>query len=186
MRRAFRMIALASAMLSLGTSQTTPAAQTVDLEAMERFMHSSTVRVVWSQEIARFDTDRGHSVITALVAEDGRQNPRRMRGIGIELLQGRVSDVVYTEEGLLERLRGALNEITTGLPIFRARASRGCFGSGVFWQQTGHAFSASACLRPEWSGLSVGTGAAMFEFTGLDAMAFTAAIDKAMNELKLH
>src|SRR5258706_5274340 len=165
-----RVIAFCGFILTIGYGQNTnPAAS--QLEAMERFASKTTAQVVWSKEIGRIETDQGHAVITALILEDGTQTPRQMRGVRIELTGANLKDQVYTSEDLLGRLIQALDEISNGLPDFHSRVAAGrssCFGSGVFWQQGGHAFSASQCFFPDWSGLSVDTGSANFRFTALD------------------
>ena len=179
MNSAFRMMAICSLFLKVGLCQT-------PLEAFEHFAKRPTSRVVWSKEVGRIDTDRAHAVITALIVEDATSKPQRMRGIRIDLSEGDVKDQVYTSEDLLERLTNALNEVADGLPYFLSRGSTSsnrCFGSGVFWQQTGHAFSASSCFIGDWYGLSVNTGDASFRFTGVHPSAFVIAIGRAKDEL---
>ncbi len=108
-----------------------------------------------------------------------------MRGIQIDLTDGDVKDEVYTGDEFLGRLIEALDEISHGLPRFLAQShSRGCFGSGVFWQQEGHAFSASYCTFPDWEGLTVGTGSASFRFPRVLPSLFAGAIARGRDELK--
>ncbi len=183
-----RVIAFCGFILTIGYGQNTnPAAS--QLEAMERFASKPTAQVAWSKEIDRIDTDQAHAVITALGLDDRTQTPQQMRGVRIDLTGANLNDRVYTSEDLLERLTRALDEISNGPPDFHARVAVGrssCFGSGVFWQQGGHAFSASQCIFPDWSGLSVETGSASFRFTALDPSSFAAAISHAREELKKH
>ena len=149
MYSACRVIAFCGFSLAIGYGQNTnPAAS--QLEAMERFASKTTAQVVWSKEIGRIGTDQGHAVITALIVQDGTQTPRQMRGVRIEMTGANLKDQVYTSEDLLGRLIQALDEISNGLPDFHSRVAAGrssCFGSGVFWQQGGHAFSASQGCR---------------------------------------
>jgi hypothetical protein len=167
MNSAFRVITICSLFLKIGSGQTS-------LEAFEHFAKRPTARIVWSK------------VVTALIVEDAKSNPSRMRGVRIDLSEGDVKDQVYTSEDLMERLSGALNEIADGLPYFLSRGSTSsnrCFGSGVFWQQTGHAFSASSCFIGDWYGLSVNTGNGGFRFTGIQPSSFVIAIGRAKDEL---
>lgn len=167
-----------------------PKPSAAQLEAMERFARHPAARVSWSNEVDRIEAGRAHAVVTAMVVEDASQPPKRMRGIRIDLVDGDVKDQVYTSEEHLARLIKALNEIASGLPAHLARTpagSNGCYGSGEFWLQEGHALSASACTSAGWSGLSVGTGNHVtFRFTGLNPAAFSAAIARARDELKQH
>jgi hypothetical protein len=179
MNSAFRVITICSLFLKIGSGQTS-------LEAFEHFAKRPTARIVWSKEVDHIDTDRAHAVITALIVEDAKSNPSRMRGVRIDLSEGDVKDQVYTSEDLMERLTNGLNEIADGLPYFLSRgwtSSNRCFGSGVFWQQTGHAFSASSCFIGDWYGLSVNTGNGSFRFTGIQPSSFVIAIGRAKDEL---
>ncbi len=187
MYSACRVIALSGVFLAIGSGQTTnPTAS--QIEALERFASKPTAQITWSKEVARIDTDQAHALITALVVEDGTQTPRQMRGVRIDLTGANQKDRVYTGEDLLARLIQALDEISNGLPHFHSRGSAGsgsnsCFGSGVFWQQSGHAFSASQCVFGDWYGLSVNTGSTTFQFTALDPSSFASAIARARDEL---
>ena len=169
--------------------QTPERAGAAQLEAFEHFLKQPTAKVTWSREIARIDGG-AHAVVTALTAEDAKQTPSRMRGVRIDLTDGDRKDTVYAGEDVLARLIGALDEIGTGLPAFRARQGQsrgnGCFGSGVFWLQEGHTLSASQCVMQDWTGLAVGTGegGGSFRFTDLDPAPFAAAIAKARDALK--
>jgi hypothetical protein len=171
--------------LALGFGQRIIQPSAAQIEALERFAQRPTAQITWSKEVGRIDTDRGHAVITALIVEDATQTPPQMRGIRIDLADGDVKDQVYTSEALLHRLIMALDGITNGLPRFQSEGhTRGCFGSGIFWQQPGHAFNASACTFPEWAGLSVGTGTAKFQFTGIQPELFAGAIARGRDELQ--
>ena len=183
-----RLIALCGFILTIGYGQNTNPTVS-QLEAMERFASKPTAQVAWSKEVERIDTDQAHAVITALVLEDRTQTPRQMRGVRIDLTGANLNDRVYTSEDLLERLIRALDEISNTLSLLSSSTATGrssCFGSGVFWQQGGHAFSASQCTFPDWPGLSVETGSASFRFTALDPSSFAAAIAHAREELKKH
>lgn len=189
MHSACRMIALCGLLANLGYPQTiSPTA--AQLEAFENFASKPTAHITRSKETGRIDTDQAHAVITALVAEDAAQTPQQMRGIRIDLRGEDVKDQVYTSEEFLERLIKALDEISSGMPYFLRQSSEhpsgnSCFGSGVFWVQSGHAFSASQCIFGNSSGLSVSTGRHNgIRFTGLDPSPFTAAIARARDELK--
>src|ERR1700687_1173533 len=154
MYSACRVIAFSGALLTMGYGQSTnPTAS--QIEALERFASKPTAKVTWSKEVERIDTDQAHAVITALVVEDGTQTPRQMRGVRIDLTGAIQKDRVYHSEDLLERLIRALDEMSNDLPLLRSRTSaspgsNSCFGSGVFWQQSGHAFSASQCFFSDW------------------------------------
>ena len=106
-----------------------------------------------------------------------------MRGVRIDLTEGASQDQLYTSEEYLPRLIDALNEITDSLPrmLGRTQALRSCFGSGVFWLQQGHAFSASQCTYPEWEGLVVAGG---FHFTGSTPSPFADALARGEDELR--
>jgi len=105
-----------------------------------------------------------------------------MRGVRIDLSDAAQKDRVYTSEDHLARPIQALDEISNALPLFKS-GSNSCFGSGIFWQQSGHAFSASQCVFGNWSGLSVNTGSTTFQFTALDPSSFAFAIASARDEL---
>jgi len=187
MYSACRVIAFCGFILTIGYGQPTP--PVAQIEALERFASKPTAQVTWSKEIQRIDTDQAHAAITALIVEDGTRTPRQMRGVRIDLTGANLKDQVYTSEDLLDRLIQALDEISNGLPLFHSITAAGqcsCFGSGVFWQQSGHAFSASQCIFPDWAGLSVHTGSASFRFTALDPSSFAAALGRAKDELKKH
>jgi hypothetical protein len=188
MNSACRVIAFGGFILTIGYCQNTnPTA--AQLEAMERFASKPAAQVTWSKEVERIDTDQAHAVIIALILEDRTQTPRQMRGVRIDLTSANLKDQVYTSEELLSRLIHALDEISNGLPDFHslpAPERSSCFGSGVFWQQSGHAFSASHCKSPDWFGLAVETGSASFRLTALDPSSFAAAIAHARDELKKH
>jgi hypothetical protein len=176
-------MALCGLVAGIGLSQTIQPT-TAQLEAFENYLKQSTAQITWSKEVGRIDTDRAHAVITAIVVEDAAQTPQQMRGVRIDLQDGNLKDQVYAGENLLGRLIQALDEITTGLPRFKATArSQSCFGSGIFWQQSGHAFSASHCVFGTWEGLSVSTGADTFRFTGIVPGLFAGAIARGRDEL---
>jgi hypothetical protein len=185
MLSACREIVLCGLCLTSGFGQRIIQPSASRVEALERFAQRTTAQVIWSKEVGRIDSDRGHAVITALIVEDATRTPSQMRGIRIDLTDGDVQDQVYTSEDLLHRLIMALDEITSELPRFQSEGhTRGCFGSGIFWQQPGHAFNASACTFPDWAGLAVGTGTAKFQFTGIHPALFAGAIARARDELK--
>jgi hypothetical protein len=182
---ASRFIVLCCLIGAIGYGQTEPPAN----EPLEEFARRPAAHVVWSAETGKIDAEEAHAVVTALVVEDPTQVPGRMSGIRIDLIGADGNDKVYAAEDSLEKLVGALDEISTGSPRFLAgstgsRNSR-CFGSGMFWQQTGHRFSASQCVFAGWTGLTVHTGM-QFRFRGLDPSPFKAAIARARDELKLH
>src|ERR1700733_2096233 len=156
MRSASCVIALCGLILPMGYSQRIIQPSSSQLEALENLAKLPTAQVTWSKEVGRIDTGRAHAVITALVVEDTTQTPQQRRGIRIDLTDGDVKDQVYTGEDLLGRLIRALDEITDGLPRFHSQGhTSGCFGSGIFWQQPGHAFAVSQCIFPDWEGLLV-------------------------------
>jgi hypothetical protein len=183
-----RVIVFCGFILAIGYGQST-SPTVAQIEALERFARKPTAQVTWSKEIERIDTDQAHAVITALIVEDRTQTPRQMRGVRIDLTGATLKDQVYTSEDLLDRLIQALDQISNDLPLLKSHpgaGQSGCFGSGVFWQQSGHAFSASQCDFPDWSGLSVDTGSASFRFTALGPSSFAAALAHAKDELKKH
>jgi hypothetical protein len=180
---ASRFIVLCCLIGAIGYGQTEPPAN----EPLEEFARRPAAHVVWSAETGKIDAEEAHAVVTALVVEDPTQVPGRMSGIRIDLSRADGKDQVYATEDSLEKLVAALDEIAAGLPRFLAnsngaRNSR-CFGSGMFWQQTGHRFSASQCVFPGWAGLTVNTGM-QFRFAGLDPSPFRAAIARALDELR--
>jgi hypothetical protein len=173
--RAIAISALAMPLFSQTASQ---------LEAFEHYAKQPTAQVTWSKEVGRIETDQAHAIITALVIEDATQTPKQMRGVRIDLSEGDKKDQLYTSEEYLDRLIKALNEITDGLPRFLAQGqTNGCFGSGVFWQQQGHAFSASQCVTRTFEGLSVSGG---FHFPGAIPAPFAGAVERGREELKRH
>ena len=179
-------VVLCGLLLNIGYGQPTVAPPVSQLEALEHFIEKPTARITWSKEVERIDSAEAHAVITALIVNDATQTPPQMRGIRIDLTSADSKDQYYTSEELLERLIGALDEISTGplTPFVRERNQRFknfCFGSGVFWQQPGHAFTASQCVFGDWSGLSV---TSRFRFTDLTPAPFSAAIARARDELK--
>jgi hypothetical protein len=154
------------------------------LEAFERYAKQPTAQVTWSKEVGRIETDQAHAVIMALIVEDATQTPKQMRGVRIDLSEGDKKDQLYTSEEYLDRLIKALNEITDGAPSFLEKANgNACFGSGVFWQQQGHAFSASQCVTRTFEGLSVSGG---FHFPGGMPAPFAGAVERGRDELKRH
>jgi hypothetical protein len=155
---------------------------------LEKFAGKPTAHIVWSKEVTQIDAGEGHSVITALIVEDTTQTPRQMRGVRIDLNSEPNKDRVYTSEEHLDRLIKALEEISAGLPRFLESSrlsARSCFGSGIFWQQEGHALNASACQFGDWFGLAVTAGGQpTYRFTGLHPSVFATAIARARDELK--
>ena len=148
MHSACRAIAFCGLLLTLGDlgygQSAKPTAS--QLEALERFAKQPAAKVTWSREVDRIEADQARAVVTALIVEDAAEPPKRVRGVRIDLVDGNAKDQVYASEEHLERLIKALDEISNGLPSFLARAvpgERGCFGSGEFWMQQGHALSAS-------------------------------------------
>jgi hypothetical protein len=159
------------------------------LEAFEHFAQRPTAQTTWSKEVGRIDAGQAHALITALIVEDATAMPRQMRGVRIDLTDGDRKDQVYTSEDHVERLIVGLDDITAGLPRFLEHAGpRSCFGSGVFWNQEGHAFSASYCVFGEWAHLSVGRTGSLctFQFTGVQPGLFAGAIARGRDELKKH
>jgi len=188
MRLASRIIALFILVFGLGlgaglgqSNQPTIS----QIEAMGNFAERPTSQVIWSKEVGRIDSDQAHAVITALILQDATHSPQQMRGVRIDLTEGNQEDHLYTSEEHLGRLIQALDEISEGWPRYVKRIQgQGCFGSGVFWQQEGHAFSASQCVLNRWEGLSVGTGAESFRFTGVTSSRFADAFTRCRDELK--
>ena len=184
MRPAVRIITLFGLGLATGFSQSNQPTIS-QIEAMENFAERPTSQVIWSKEVGRLDSDQAHAVITALILRDATQSPQQMRGVRIDLTEGNQEDHVYTSQEHLGRLVQALDEISEGWPRYVKRIQgQGCFGSGVFWQQEGHAFSASQCVLNRWEGLSVGTGAESFRFTGVTSSRFADAFTRCRDELK--
>jgi len=188
MRPAFRIIAPCIVVfgLALGAGFGQSNHPTISqIEAMENFAERPTSKVIWSKKVGRIDSDQAHAVITAMILQDATQSPQQVRGLRIDLTEGNQEDHVYTSEEHLGRLIQALDEISEGWPRYVKRIQgQGCFGSGVFWQQEGHAFSASQCVLNRWEGLSVGTGAGSFRFTGVSSSLFAGAITRGQDELK--
>lgn len=189
MRRAFNVIlqriAMKSASVFVGLVAQVIYGQTASrLEAFEHCAKQQCAQITCSKEVGRIETDQAHAVITSLIVEDATQTPKQMRGVRIDLSEGDKKDQLYTSEEYLDRLINALDEITHGLPRFFAqRPTNGCFGSGVFWQQQSHAFSASQCVTSTFEGLSVSGG---FHFPRTMPSLFAGAVERGRDELKRH
>jgi hypothetical protein len=189
MRSAFRVMALCGLVLDMGFSQTTQPT-TSQLEALEHFAKQPTAQVTWSKEVGRIDTAQAHAIITALIVDDATQTPRQMHGISIDLIEGELRDRIYASEDLLDRLIRALDGITDAWPRWLSQVqTRGCLGSGEFWQQQGHTLAVAQCAGTDWegfSGLSIGTGTTNFRLPGVNPALLAGAIARGRDELKRH
>ena len=177
MLSACRVITFCSLLFPAAYAQTAS-----QLEAFEHYAGQPTAKVTWSKEVGRIDTDQAHAVITALIIDDASQSTKQMSGVRIDLTEGDKKDQFYTAQEHLDRLIKALDEITAGAPrFFETRGPNSCFGSGIFWQQEGHAFSASQCVTHTFEGLSVAGG---FHFTRALPALFAGAVERGRDELK--
>jgi hypothetical protein len=100
---------------------------------MEAFANRQGIRTAWSHELARWDYDGNHLVLTALVLEDSGQPVRKLRGVKIDLLSGSAHDQIYLDEPATERTRSALEEIANAVSPRGSRGSRECTGAKEFW-----------------------------------------------------
>ncbi len=168
-----------------------PALQPTPLEAFAGF---SATHVAWSNEVGRLDSIEAHAVVTALILEDTAQPPDRMRGIRIDLRSRDSRDQVFLGEETLAVYKSALGEISQGAPRFRneyakAPGGLGYLGACVFWYGHNvprvHTLSAAYYIAPDSSGLSLSAFKdAEFRFPGHDSSQLSAAIARAMDQLK--
>jgi hypothetical protein len=188
------LIALLGFLLGLGRAQVnpTPRFQPTPLEA---FAKQPTSHIAWSNEAGRIDSKEAHAVITALVVEDTAQPPDRLLGIRIDLADQDGKDQVYLGEETLGAFKDATDQISRD-------AARGCswnsggacssnlfVGAALFWYADRtprvHTLTAAHYFMQGSSGLVLGTlGVGRFWFPDQDASQLSAAIARAMNQLK--
>jgi len=140
------------------------------LEAFEKFASSPNAQEIWSKPIGRIETDRSSATVTAIDVANLSDSSQQMRGIRIDLTEGSRADRLYSSEDMLERLVTAMDEISRNVasPTDETQINHGS-GSGLFWLQEGHAFSASECTYGDWHGLAVFPGDFRFTRTWADA-----------------
>ena len=184
------LIALLGFLLGLGRAQVnpTPRFQPTPLEA---FAKQPTSHIAWSGEAGRIDSREAHAVITALVVEDTAQPPDRLRGIRIDLSDQDGKDQVYLGEETLGVFKDATDQISRDAAHGCLCASNGaCFvGSCLFRHADGipsvHTLSAAYYSGQGSSGLVLDTlGVGRFWFPDQDASRLSAAIARAMSQLK--
>ncbi len=194
MKFAGTLIVLFSVLTVAGQAQaaTASAPQPTPLEA---FAKQPGSRVAWAGEVGRIDSKEGHAVITALVVEDNAQPPDRLRGVRIDLLGQDVKDQVYLGEETLPAFKAAFEEISQD-------AARGCsgnsgelcppnlfVGAALFWHgdrvPSVHTMTAAHYFQQHSTGLVLQTiGVGRFWFPDQDASRLSAAIGRAMDQLK--
>ena len=162
---------------------------------LEAFAKQTASRVAWSSEAGRIDSKEGHAVITALVVEDSAQPPDRLRGVRIDLSDQDGKDQVYLGEETLPAFKKAFDEISQ-------EAARGCSGNSgeicppnvflsaaLFWYAdkipSVHTLTAAHYFQQGSTGLVLQTiGVGRFWFPDQDASRLSAAMVRAMNQLK--
>lgn len=181
--------------VSAGQAQVTQSTP-IQPTPLEAFAKQPASHIAWSTEIGRIESREAHAVITALVVEDTAQPPDRMRGIRIDLSDGNAKDQVYLGEETLPAFKNAMDEISQA-------AAHGCewnsgggvcapniaVGAALFWYGDNvprvHTLSAAHYFRQGKSGLLLGAfGGGNFRFPDQDAWQLSAAISRAMEQLK--
>lgn len=182
MRTFTTLLALAAVLTSMALGQRSmPSAET--LEAFGKFANSPNAQEIWSKPIGHIETDRASATVTAIDVANPSDSGRQMRGIRIDLTEGSRADRLYSSEDMLERLITAMDEISRYVPSPTGEPQiNHCSGSGLFWLQEGHAFSASECTYGDWHGLAVFPGD--FRFTRTWADAFGNLFSAARAELR--
>jgi hypothetical protein len=172
-------------------TQTTPIQPT----PLEAFAKQPASHIAWSSEAGHIDSREAHAVITALVVEDSAQPPDRLRGIRIDLSDEDAKDQVYLGEETLPAFKNAMDDISRD-------AAHGCewnaggvcppniyVGSCLFRYldkvPNVHTLTAAHYFRQGSTGLSLGViGLGKFQFPDQDASQLSAAISRAMEQLK--
>jgi hypothetical protein len=167
---------------------------------LEAFARLPATHVDWSREVGRIDSTEARAIITALILADTAQPSDQMRGIRIDLSSRDSQDDVYLGEETLNAYKNALDEIST----YAAREhSQGTLRSGVtpggtaylgarvFWYgdtcPSVHALDAAYYSAPHSSGLSLSAfKQAGFRFPDQDPSQLSAAIARAIDQLKIH
>lgn len=162
---------------------------------LEAFAKQKASRVAWSGEVGRVDSRDAHAVITALVLEDNAQPPDRLRGVRIDLSDQDGKDQVYLGEETLPAFKNAFDEISQS-------AAHGCasnsgdicppnlfVGAALFWYADRvpnvHTLTAAHYFRQGSTGLVLQTtGVGRFWFPDQDASWLSAAVVRAMDQLK--
>jgi hypothetical protein len=194
MKPAGSVIVLFGCLLSLGQAQVNPSSR-FQPTPLEAFAKQSTSHIAWSNETGRIDSRDAHAVITALVVEDAAQPPDRLRGIRIDLSDQDGKDQVYLGEETLRAFKDATDQISRDAAHGCAWNSSGTcpptaiVGAALFWYAdrtpSVHTLSAAHYFRQGSSGLVLETiGVGRFWFPDQDAAQLSAAIARAMEQLK--
>ena len=159
MRVIFTITALCGFLLSLGIAQV-KRAPNLQPGVFELFAEQPNVHVSWSKDMGGIVSGETNALVTALSIEDGLPSPNRMRGIRIDLANGRAQDRVYIEEARLEAIKSALEEIENGIETFRKEPESAPYryhGAAEFWHPhvRVHTLNAAYYIAPDSSGLSL-------------------------------
>jgi hypothetical protein len=182
---------MAAIVVGIVVAAAAQSASALQLTPLEEFSRRPTARMVWSQAIARIDSDESHAVVTAVVFDDSADPKGRMSGVRVDLVNATGSDQVYIAESALELVRSALEEIAMGIDVERAQQSDTPFrylGAALFWHPNGprvHELNPAFYISPNSSGLSISTyGAEEFRFPNRSPAQLATALADAVQKLK--
>jgi hypothetical protein len=89
---------MAAIVVGIVVAAAAQSASALQLTPLEEFSRRPTARMVWSQAIARIDSDESHAVVTAVVFDDSADPKGRMSGVRVDLVNATGSDQVYIAE----------------------------------------------------------------------------------------
>ena len=172
--------------------------QSVQPTPLEAFAHMPATQLAWSKEVGRIVSGEAQAIIVALVLEDTAQPPDRMRGVRIELSSNHSKDQLFLDEETLSIYKHALNEINAeatrqrneGTARDNLTADRTAYvGAGTFWYADKvprvHSLNAAHYFAQDSTGLYLSAFKGIgFRFPDQQASQLSAAIARAMNELK--
>ncbi len=102
---------------------------------MEAYAARTGVKVAWSSEVTRWQSNGTVLVISALALEDGAGQPAKMRGVKVDLSGASGSDHIYLDEEASERTHKALLSIADALARNGGHPhGNGCMGAAEFWE----------------------------------------------------
>jgi hypothetical protein len=104
---------------------------------MEAYAARPGVKVAWSSEVARWQSNGTVLVVSALVLENGGAQPASMRGVKVDLSSGSASDHIYLDEEASARTHKALVSIADALARNGGHPhgnGYGCMGAAEFWE----------------------------------------------------
>jgi hypothetical protein len=202
---AFVLVLLTTGQSQVNAAPLSPAdsaCQEVQLQPtpLEVFARLPATHVEWSNEVGRIDSTEAHAIITALILTDTAQPADRMRGVRIDLSSRDSQDEVYLGEETLNAYKNALDEISSDATRERSQGTlrdgvtpggTAYLGARIFWYgdtcPSVHALDAAYYSAPDSSGLSLSAfKQAGFRFPDQDPSRLSAAIARAMNQLRAH